>query len=39
VRLNGEGVKERDGASSLHSHGDGENRAGERKRRKEKKEE
>jgi hypothetical protein len=33
VRFNGEGVKERDGASSMHSHGDGENRGEEKRER------
>jgi hypothetical protein len=33
VRFNGEGVKERDGASSMHSHGDSENRGEEKRER------
>jgi hypothetical protein len=33
VRFNMEGVKERGGASSMHSHGDGENRGEEKQER------
>jgi hypothetical protein len=33
VRFNGEGGKDRDGASSMHSHGDGENRGEEKRER------